>query len=482
MVLFCPPSTSGHKRESISMLFDELAMCVKHDFPLDEALDRISRSKEASWTNKKHWKLIFYCLLAPVLFVTILYLINQYILLKSTPILEIFICILFFITLIFMTSILRFNRNFIHHVAYKLSGQIKKGKSLSEAMTVHKKFFSDFELGLVRVGEKSGNLDNCLKQLASYNRKFCTRNLSNYLAYPVILFLISCMMILFFSQTILPRLKDIFTLFGGELPYLSLSLLSFSELIRDKALIIMVIVFTFLYMIFRRKFLRSIFLNGSIELALGIIMFLSLFILSLIFGPKFHFITIYLMIILSACIFILLSLELIFDIIITGNAEKNKRMRIPLLHSLELFFQKSRIHSQFLFALGSLFDSGMTLPEALILAGEATANRKLQDQSELLALKVENGISFRKALSDSNMLDERIRISLGLASETSRLKENFIILSKDLENKAKVDNEIIIHFLRILIIILTGITGGIIVLSMYLPIFNIPHIVFTYTD
>lgn len=107
---------------------------------------------------------------------------------------------------------------------------IKGGASLSDAMAKHPAFFSPLYTATVRAGEKSGSLIDVLKRSIDYQKKMLAirRKLVTALAYPAFLvFALICVLLLFFFY-IIPNFTQMFGDQGGELPFLTTLLISFT--------------------------------------------------------------------------------------------------------------------------------------------------------------------------------------------------------------------------------------------------------------
>jgi type IV pilus assembly protein PilC len=111
------------------------------------------------------------------------------------------------------------NKRF-ERVLRKLSDDIKKGFSLSEAMEQHPGVFNPLYIALVKAGEVSGTLHTVLGELSDYLEKMedTRRKVLSAMAYPIFIlaFLIIVVWGLFYF--IIPKFQEVYSNFGADLP------------------------------------------------------------------------------------------------------------------------------------------------------------------------------------------------------------------------------------------------------------------------
>jgi type IV pilus assembly protein PilC len=111
---------------------------------------------------------------------------------------------------------------------------MEAGLSFHEAMAKHPKVFSELWVNLVESGEASGNLAVVLSRLATYLERaaaFKTKMISAMI-YPAILLVASIGALIFLSIKIIPTFAILFKGFNIELPLLTKILISFSGFLR----------------------------------------------------------------------------------------------------------------------------------------------------------------------------------------------------------------------------------------------------------
>lgn len=120
---------------------------------------------------------------------------------------------------------------------------ILHGNSLSEALKQTGKF-SDYEYFSIKIGEETGNIANVLKNLREYYKKRIKqrRSFINALTYPVMVVCTAILAIIFMLNFIVPMFEDVFKRFHGELPTLTQMVISLSKAVSNNIGIIGVII------------------------------------------------------------------------------------------------------------------------------------------------------------------------------------------------------------------------------------------------
>lgn len=105
----------------------------------------------------------------------------------------------------------------------KCSEQIRGGLSFEETIKKYSNVFPSLWAGIVKVGEASGNLPFVLSRLADYLeiRIDFERKIKSALIYPVILIAVAIIAVFVFIRFIFPQFQDIFQQFDVELPLMT---------------------------------------------------------------------------------------------------------------------------------------------------------------------------------------------------------------------------------------------------------------------
>ena len=128
----------------------------------------------------------------------------------------------------------------LYSVIKDLQREMEQGLSFHETLEKHKDIFSELWINLVESGEASGNLAVVLDRLAMYlerNAEF-RRKLISALIYPAILLAGSLGALLFLTIKIVPTFAEVFRGFNVDLPVPTQILMSVSDFIRRFILLI----------------------------------------------------------------------------------------------------------------------------------------------------------------------------------------------------------------------------------------------------
>jgi len=121
-----------------------------------------------------------------------------------------------------------------------LADSVQSGATFSESLGGHPKIFNKLYVNMVKAGELGGVLELVLARLADYQEK--AQKLKNKIVsamiYPVIVMFIAVAIVIFLMLYIVPKFEEIFDqmLRGADLPWLTQSVMDFSEFIQGNIL------------------------------------------------------------------------------------------------------------------------------------------------------------------------------------------------------------------------------------------------------
>jgi len=138
----------------------------------------------------------------------------------------------------------------LYKIIKKVEKNMEAGLSFHEAVAKHPDVFSDLWVNLIESGEASGSLALVLGRLAGYlekNAAFRTKIISA-LIYPGILLCAGIGALLIMSLKIIPTFAEIFKGFDIDLPVLTKILVQFSTFLREKFFILAIIIGVAVYL------------------------------------------------------------------------------------------------------------------------------------------------------------------------------------------------------------------------------------------
>ena len=301
------------------------------------------------------------------------------------------------------------------NVIRELKVRMEAGLSLHEAMAKSHKVFSGMWVNLVESGEASGNLAIILSRLASYlerNAQFRGKILSA-LMYPGILMAVGIGALLFLTIKIIPTFAELFSSFNMELPLLTQILIGVSNFIRRY------------------------------------IIFLTLAIMGTVFFIKKY---------------------------ISGSEGRKKYEN--LLFSLPLFgeFFRNLIIERFSSEMSTLIESGVPILYALEISERSVNNLVMAEIIREIKEEVRGGHPLSTLMEKSGFFEPMVAQMVRIGEEVGDLAGMFKkINSFYLEYVETFLTRFTSMFEPIMLVFIGGIVG-IMVVGMFLPIFQISQI------
>ena len=301
---------------------------------------------------------------------------------------------------------------YLKEILIKIAGEVESGKALSEAFIPYENLFSKVYTASLMAGEKSGNLAGSISRFIQYARVISqTRSrIRSALTYPTVLILFSSLVTGVLVYFILPKFKDFYLSFESEMPGITRIIMSVANALNQ-----------YWYIVF--------------GLLAGLV-FLVLWGRS---RPDFSF-----------------------------HMDRTK-LRIPYGRTIWL---ESGV-SLFSRTLGLLLEAGITLLQAVGIAIQAVPNRCIAEKIKGLPDSIENGESLSESLN-------RSRVFPLLALDMIRIGESSANLSGMLADVADFYDERIrgridtlVTLIEPVVIIIMGLVVAGMLLSVYLPIFNV---------
>jgi type IV pilus assembly protein PilC len=300
----------------------------------------------------------------------------------------------------------------LESILKECSAHIRDGLSLAEAIAKYPKIFSQFWLGIVKVGESSGNLPFVLNQLADYleMRMEFERKIQSALVYPVILSVAAVAAVFVFLKFIFPKFGELFESFDIELPALTQWIFSLSKFVEHNWFIIFAVL-AGVYFVFRNLRHRP-------------------------------------------------EVKKLIDRII---------FKIPILGNIIFLLYIERLTS----IVHIMLESGLTLVYTLDITADSIGNTVFQKKLRLAAEKVREGGSLSEQLSQEGIFPLLVSEMSKIGEETGTMPDVFKKVSdyylKELSSKVE---SLVAAFEPIMIVVM-GITIGILVIALFLPLFKL---------
>lgn len=122
----------------------------------------------------------------------------------------------------------------------KIQLDMQSGESFEDSLKKHKRLFPEFFISMVSIGEKSGRLNESLKEIKEYYSKisFVRKSIMNALSYPCVLIGTMITLSIFLVFFIIPSFFDVYKSMGIEIPQKIMIIYKSTEMLKEEPLII----------------------------------------------------------------------------------------------------------------------------------------------------------------------------------------------------------------------------------------------------
>ena len=129
--------------------------------------------------------------------------------------------------------------------------RIQKGQTLHSVLLIHKKYFSNFFINLIKVGEMSGKLDNVLLHLLEQQEKdYDLRTKAiGALIYPLIIIFALIVMVIFMMVFVVPNITSVLTEYEVDLPLTTKVLIWLSNFLINYGLFLIPLVILIVFLL-----------------------------------------------------------------------------------------------------------------------------------------------------------------------------------------------------------------------------------------
>jgi type IV pilus assembly protein PilC len=124
-----------------------------------------------------------------------------------------------------------------------------------------------------------------------------------------------------------------------------------------------------------------------------------------------------------------------------------------------------------------LLSSKTPLVSSIELVEEMISFYPIESALGEIRLEIMKGESFHKGLSRYSIFDRRLVSLVKIAEETNQLDTTFHRLSKQYQEDIEYRTKLIGTIIEPLIIVIIGLVVGVIMVAMYLPMFNLSNVI-----
>lgn len=293
--------------------------------------------------------------------------------------------------------------------------ELVAGKSFFELLRERPEF-SEYEYYSVKIGEETGTLTRIIEELGKfYERKNeQRRGLMNALTYPIIILCTAVLVVVFMLRMVVPMFEDIFKQNGVDLPAITKMIISVSNFIRDYGWLVLVLIGGLL--VLRKTFSKKEWYKTGKDKILMKIPYIGNFI-STVYLAQF-----------TQAVALLTS------------------SKVPMLNSIQLVKKMIDYHP---------LNEALTNVEKGVLAGT----------------------SLHASMVGNKIFDNKMVSLVKVAEETNQTEYIFERLNQQYAIEVQQKSKLLSTLMEPIIIIVIGIFVGVILVSMYLPMFKLSSVV-----
>jgi type IV pilus assembly protein PilC len=292
-------------------------------------------------------------------------------------------------------------------------GDVEAGLLLSDALERHPKIFSPLYVAMVRAGEAGGVLEMSLIRTADQLEKDASlrRQVRSAMIYPTLIITFAMIVMLALVAFLIPVFQNVFKQFGGKLPALTQFMVGFSHLLRHQGYIVFGVLVAIVVAFIKWK-------------------------KSKVGRPQW-------------------------------DAFK---LRIPM--KIGDVVQKVCI-ARWSRTLSSLTSAGVPVMQALDITGKTAGNAVLERSMVSVIDSVKAGGTMSEPLKEARVFPPMVAHMVGVGEETGAVDAMLSKIADFYEDQVAAAVKALTSILEPVMIIVVGGIVGVIVVSMYLPLFNV---------
>ena len=299
----------------------------------------------------------------------------------------------------------------------QVRSDVEQGSALGKSFSKYPKYFDRFYCNLVSAGESGGVLESLLDKLAVYKEKTqaIKKKVKTALTYPIAIIVVAIALIFIMMMFVLPAFKEVYANMGAELPSLTQLVMSLSDLFVDYGWIMIILLIVSAFGLYK--------LHEK--------------------SPTF---------------------QKRIDALI---------LKLPVFGAI---VRKATI-ARWARTTSTLFAAGVPLVEVLDSVAGASGNILYEEATQDIRAKVTQGLSLTSSMQSTDMFPNMVIQMAAIGEESGSLDD---MLNKAAEfYEDEVDNSVsrLSHLMESIIMVVLGSLIGILLIAMYLPLFNLGNVV-----
>ena len=299
----------------------------------------------------------------------------------------------------------------------QVRSDVEQGSALGKSFSKYPKYFDRFYCNLVSAGESGGVLESLLDKLAVYKEKTqaIKKKVKTALTYPIAIIVVAIALIFIMMMFVLPAFKEVYANMGAELPGLTQLVMNLSDLFVDYGWIMIILLIASAFGLYK--------LHEK--------------------SPTF---------------------QKRIDALI---------LRLPIFGTI---VRKATI-ARWARTTSTLFAAGVPLVEVLDSVAGASGNILYEEATQDIRAKVTQGLSLTSSMQSTDMFPNMVIQMAAIGEESGSLDD---MLNKAAEfYEDEVDNSVsrLSALMEPIIMVILGSLIGILLIAMYLPLFNLGNVV-----
>ncbi len=293
---------------------------------------------------------------------------------------------------------------------------IEGGMSFCDALAKHPNIFSELFINMTRAGEASGMLDEVLDRLAGFLEKTAslTRKVKSSLVYPAVVISMAIIITIFLLVKVVPTFKSIFASLGGTLPLPTQVLIGISDVMQKYFLVVFILLAFAVVLL--KKYINTD--KGRYQ----------------------------------------------FDALC---------LKAPVLGVL---FRKVAV-AKFARTFSTLVKSGVTILNALDIVAKTSGNKIVEEAIINSRSAVRDGEPIAKPLTKSGVFPPMVCRMVGVGEQTGQLEKMLTKIADFYDEQVDAAVAGLTSMIEPLVISFLGVIVGGIVISLFLPIFELTKLI-----
>ncbi len=299
----------------------------------------------------------------------------------------------------------------------EVRNDVEQGHALADAFSRHPKYFDKFYVNLVAAGEAGGVLEGLLDKLATYKEKTqaIKKKVKSALTYPVAIVVVAVVLVIVMMMFVLPEFGKVYSSMGAELPPLTQFMMNISDFFVSKGWLVII---------------------GLIGITVGLIHFHKS-------SPKFQ------------------------------KRVDAWLLKMPIFGGI---VRKATI-ARWARTTATLFTAGVPLVEVLDSVSGASGNIIYEEATREIRSKVNQGMSLTSSMQASNLFPNMVIQMTSIGEESGALDDMLNKTAEFYEEEVDASVATLSSLMEPIIMVVLGLIIGVILVAMYLPLFNIGNAV-----